>query len=149
MVSLILYYRRGCYWRLSAEILTLGKDDTLFRIDGVRGRISSLVFLADGKHLVCACKAERTIQIWNIEDHGEGELLVNTGVAVNDIASSTKMRGGRTPRKDDNSPSGVSSERCDESHTPVIPTHHKSLNRHLSNPSHFIVGHLGRRLPRA
>ncbi|KAI6017250.1 hypothetical protein BKA83DRAFT_4326364 [Pisolithus microcarpus] len=63
-------------------------DDTLFQIDGVRGQISSLILLADGKHLACACKAEKTIRMWNIEDYGEGEPLMNTGVAVNAIASS-------------------------------------------------------------
>ncbi|KAI5989888.1 hypothetical protein EDD15DRAFT_2370189 [Pisolithus albus] len=73
---------------LVAKILTLGKDDTLFQIDDVGGQISALVFLADGKHLVCACKAEKTIQMWNIEDHGKGEPLMNTGVAVNVIVSS-------------------------------------------------------------
>ncbi|KIJ58360.1 hypothetical protein HYDPIDRAFT_62815, partial [Hydnomerulius pinastri MD-312] len=57
-------------------------------IDGPRGQISSLVFLADGKHIVCACKAEKTIQMWNIEDHGETEPLTNLNAAVNVIASS-------------------------------------------------------------
>ncbi|KAF9219023.1 hypothetical protein BS17DRAFT_811376 [Gyrodon lividus] len=63
-------------------------NDALCRIDGPRGQISSLVFLADGKHVVCACKAEKTIQMWNIEDHKESEPLTNLGVAVNVIASS-------------------------------------------------------------
>lgn len=73
---------------LSALILTWRKDDALFQLDGHRG-ISSLVFLADGKHVVCACKAEKTIHMRNIEDHGEREpLLINLGVAMNVIASS-------------------------------------------------------------
>jgi WD40 repeat protein len=68
--------------------LTWREDDALFQLDGPRG-ISSLIFLADGKHVVCACKAEKTIQMWNIEDHGKREpLLMNLDVAVNVIASS-------------------------------------------------------------
>ncbi|KAI5991684.1 hypothetical protein F5J12DRAFT_897480 [Pisolithus orientalis] len=72
---------------LAVVILTLRKDDALCQIDGPRGQILSLVFLADGKRVVCACKAEKTIRMWNIEGHGE-EQLMNLGVSVNAITSS-------------------------------------------------------------
>ncbi|KAI5988879.1 WD40-repeat-containing domain protein [Pisolithus marmoratus] len=64
------------------------EDDVLCQIDNVGGRISSLVFLADRKHVVCAYKAEKMIQIWNIENRGDRKPLMNSGVAVNVIASS-------------------------------------------------------------
>lgn len=59
----------------------------LCELDGVGGRISSLVFLADGKHVVCICKAEKLIQVWNVGDRGGREPLTKSGVAVNVIAS--------------------------------------------------------------
>ncbi|KAI9454961.1 hypothetical protein HD554DRAFT_2317804 [Boletus coccyginus] len=64
-------------------------DNASFQIDALTlaGQTLSLVFLADGKHVVCACEVEKTIRMWNIEDHTGGEPLV-LGIAVNVIASS-------------------------------------------------------------
>ncbi|KAF8131210.1 hypothetical protein EV363DRAFT_1261855 [Boletus edulis] len=74
--------------RVPAHIIDKPSDDVLCQIDGPRGQISSLVLL-DGGHAVCVCKAEKTIQMWKIEeDRGGKEQLMNVEVAVNVIAPS-------------------------------------------------------------
>lgn len=64
------------------------KDDALFQLGGRGGKISSLIFLSDGKRIVCSSKAEKSIQLWNIGDRDPTEPLVNHGVTVNAVTSS-------------------------------------------------------------